>query len=309
MKALKIKIRDAGLFRDPRVSRSQDKMMDSTGYASRFDRRSRKSTPYIEVPAGNLSIKQVANLLRVLWGERPVPSLRKVSEYFKADPYFERLAEKTLVEMESPVLPADKVHRGKDYYPEETTTVRKSIGDSWQTATISYLLDGKHVQVKGGLLYPARLRRYLGDTLYQRFAALVKGYGGANTVKNGIELLNQHKSDPGVVEFCAQCKADGRTSISNIILNANPGSVTLHTFSPKFPLNLLMACGTVDTISKFSATLYVPVTGEDLAKVDSGTGVATFLEGGLVTVVGVEDWSELLELDKVKSVEGTYVSD
>ena len=309
MKALKIKIRDAGQFRDPRISRSQDKMMDCAGYISRYDRRSKKSTLYIRIPAGYLCTKHIANLLRVLWGERPVPSLRKVNEHFKADSYYEHLAKKVLIGMETPIMSADKAHRDNAYYPEETTTIRKSVGDSWQTATTTYHLDGKPVQVKGGLLYRARLIRYLGESLYEHFIDLVNTHGGADTVKAGIELLNRHKTDADVAAFCIECKANGRTSISNIVLNENPASVTLHTFSPNYPLNMIMACSNVDTIEKFSATLYVPVTEEDLRRVDAGTGVATFLEGGLATVENVQDWTELLELDKVNPVEGDYVSD
>lgn len=302
MKALILKIRDAGVFRDPRISGSQDKVMDINGKVTRFDKRSQTCTPYLKIPAGRLGIKHVANILRVLWGTRPVPTLRKVYDEFTGDPYFEDLAKKVRVKIDSLVLPADKVHKDA-FYPEETTTVRKSIGDSWQTATRPYFLDGSVVSVKGGLLYPDRLRRYIGDTLYVRFEALVKEFGGAPTIQAGIELLNVHKADEAVKIFCAACVEQKRTSLSNIILNQGANSVTIHA-SPSTPLNLLMASGTIDILEKFDATLYVPVTDEDLKKVADGTGVATYLEGGLVTIEGVEDWSELLELDTELTVEG-----
>jgi hypothetical protein len=191
MKALVIRIRDAGIFKNPRISGSQDKVLDCDGYRSRFDRRSRTGTPYIETVAGRFNIKHVANLLRVLWGERPVPSLRKVSRHFVGDPAFEDLAKKVLVKIDSPVLPGDKAHKDKAYYPEETTTVRKSIGDSWQTATSTYILDGNPVQVRGGLLYPDRLLRFLGKDLYEQYKKLVTSYGGGENGQGGDRTAQQ----------------------------------------------------------------------------------------------------------------------
>lgn len=305
MKALVIRIRDAGVFKAPRISGSQDKAMSIDGKVTRFNKRDKTCTPFIKVTAGQLCYKHVANLLRVLWGERPVPTLRKVHDVFKGDPYFEDLAKKVWVKIESPVLPIDKGHKDS-FYPEEATTVRKSVGDSWQTATRSYFLDGKYVQVKGGLLYPDRLRRYLGDDLYAQFDALVAIFGSEDTTQKNIELLNVHKTDARVVAFCEACKVGGRTSLSNIIMNKGADSITMHTFSSKYPLNMLMSLqGKPEIIEKFNATLYVPVTEEDLTRINESTGIATFLEGGLAVIESCdEDWSELLELGNELTVEG-----
>lgn len=303
MKALIIKIRDAGVFKDPRISGSQDKSVDIDGKHNRFDKKTRTGTPYLRIPAGRLGTSQVANLLRVLWGTRPVPTLRKVYDEFSGDPYFVELAKQVRVRIDSLVLPADKFHKDQPFYPEETTTIRKSIGDSWQTATRIYTLDGAPVSIKGGILYPDRLIRYIGEDLYEQFKGLVDVFGGAPTVQAGLELLNVHKRDERVVKFCEACVESRRAPISNIILNQKPESVSIHT-STTCPLNMLMACGTIAIIEKFDATIYVPVTDDDLKRIDEGTGVATFLEGGLVTIEGVEDWSELLEIGTETTVEG-----
>jgi hypothetical protein len=306
MKALVIKIRDAGLFKTPSISGSQDKMVDVTGKTTRFNKRDKTVTPYLKVPAGQLSYQHVANLLRVLWGQRPVPSLRKVHDAFTGDPYFEELAKKVLVKIETPILPSGK-GKGHDlpYYPEETTTIRKSVGDSWQTMTRPYLLDGSYVQIKGGLLYPDRVLRYLGSALYDQFTILVKNFGEVRTVQEAMELLNANKTDSRVVAFCRACVEGKRTSFSNIILNVKAESITMHTYTSKCPLNTLMAMGTIETLEKFSATLYVPVTEEDLIKINESTGVATFLEGGFVNIEGVEDWSpEIFELSTKHTTEG-----
>jgi hypothetical protein len=302
MEALVVKIRDAGFFKNPRISKAQDKMVDINGKMSRYDKGSKPCTPYRRIPAGSLGINHVANLLRVLWGERPVPSLREVHVAFTKDPYFEDVAKRVRVRIDSVILPPDKVHKDS-FYPEETTTIRKSIGDSWQTATRTYTLDGRPVQVKGGLLYPDRLQRHLGDILFDQFNGTVKFFGGAETVQKGVELLNLNKIDVKVVAFCKACVEQKRTSLSNIILNQRAESVTIHS-SPSQALNLLMACGTIDIIEKFDATLYIPVTDSDLKRIKAGTGVATFLEGGFATIADTEAWTEMLEIDTEPTVEG-----
>ena len=306
MKALIIRVRDAGVFDDPRISKSQDKVLDEDGKTSRYDKRARSSVPYIKIPVGRLGIKHVANLLRVLFGQRPIPTLRKVrAGVFNADPFYEELAKRVRVKVNTTIATSKRYGVPYQHYPEETATIRKSIGDSWQTATRPYFLDGKFVQVKGGLLYADRLHRFLGNEMYHKFNDLLSQYGSPDTVQGAIELLNQHKGDQAVVDFCRLCKESSKTSLSNLILNDNAASITLHS-SPSglANLNLLMACGTIQSIEKFSATLYVPVTDEELARINEGTGVATYLEGGLAMVEGVEEWSELIEFQTESTVGG-----
>jgi hypothetical protein len=299
MKSLVIKIKDASIFKPPSVSRSQDKVLDIGGkdnYKSRYNKRTKECTPYVSIPAGQLSIKHVSNLLRVLWGERPVPSMRAISKEFIGDLYFDTLAKETRVEVSTPIFDDKKGYsHDKPYYPEETATIRKSIGDSYQTATRTYFLDGKNVQIKGGLLYSDRLRYYIGEELYREFIDLVDKYGDSPTIQGKLELLNVNKDKNDVIKFCKKCKNENRTSISNIILNSGIDSITFHTYSSKHPLTCLMTCGGVDIKENFSCNIYVPVSDDDLRRVKSGPGVATFLEGGIATVEYVEELStELL---------------
>jgi hypothetical protein len=224
--------------------------------------------------------------------------------------YYEDLAKKVRVRIETPVLPVGPAHK-MESYPEETVTIRKSVGDSWQTATRPYFLDGNFVQLKGGLLYQARVHRYLGNGLYDRFSRLVRSYGvSCESVQQAVELLNAHKTDAAIIDFCNACKAGKKTSLANMILNTHSDSINIHASPTGLSnLNVLMALGTVQIIEKFNAVLYVPVTDEDIARVNEGTGVATFLEGGFASVEGIEDWSDLLELDTTETVEGQYVCD
>ena len=95
-----------------------------------------------------------------------------------------------------------------------------------------------------------------------------------------------------------------------MILNTNVVSITIHAATVGTSnLNTLMVLGSPEIIEKFRAILYVPVEDSDIEKIKQATGIATFLEGGYAFVDGIEDWSELLEIDTVETVEGKYVSD
>lgn len=303
MKALKIIISGAGIFIDPRLSHTGDRIFRD-GEVKTLSRE--KDSPYLKVPTGCFDYRHITNLLRVLCGKRPVPTLRKVR--FSGDAVFETIARKCRVEILTPILDGFK---GSKYYPKEILTPRKAVGDSWKMIKTVYLLDGKPIEVKGGCLYWDRLERALGKELYTQFRDLINVYGGAESGKEGIELLNKHKTDKAVEDFCARCRDEGATSLSNVILNSKPESVTFHSGMGS-KLNLLMALqGTPEEVEHVDAVIYVPLTEEELSWFSEGTGAATFLEGGMAYIDGVEDWSPIIDSAGSLPVEGEmlYVAD
>jgi hypothetical protein len=293
VKALVVKIKDAGIFNNSVNKKdgssylnTKDKVVDITGI--------NKRTEFLEVGVNTFYYKHVANLIRVLFGERPIPSFRKIyNDVYNADNYEEK-AKKSRVKIETETFAEDKFH-DKSYFLDEVFTARKSIKDSWSTSANDYILDGECVSVKGGLWYHDRLRRYLGDSLYEEYTLLVKEFGNVKTIQEGIELLNINKNNEKVIEFCQKCINSRKTSLYNVITNEAAESISSHYFSKNYPLNFLMICNGIERIKKVSATIYIPVSEEDLEKVKNSTGVATFLEGGLATVEEVVPWTEYLE--------------
>lgn len=293
MKALIVKFISASVFSYP--ERSKDKVIDYSkgGYFPR------QNYPYIKVPEGTLDIRHVNNLLHVLAGERPVPSLRQ--SFQKHIPEITAIAETAMV----------KVIK----IAEESKTLRKSIKDSYQTATLSYFLNGKWVQVKGGHIYYSRLKNFLGDDLFENFMAVLKQVSQNSkkeyTAKEAIELLNANNDNPIVNDFAVKCKESGKTSLYNLIAkNGNVASISIHS-SPSCPLNLLTVNSDVTTVRKYSGTIYAKVDEKQLNIFQKGTGVATFLEGGYAFIIGVDDWSQELINDCVPITKGelVYVSD
>jgi hypothetical protein len=89
----------------------------------------------------------------------------------------------------------------------------------------------------------------------------------------------------------------------NIIMNQGTDSFTIGCETSK-PLNALMVCAGVEQINKFDCEISVPVSDEELKNFSKGTGVATFLEGGVACIDHIENWSGLIDLQTEPTVEG-----
>ncbi len=296
MKALIIKIEAAGIYPDPRISRknryTSDYVYDDNGKRKRF--ANTEATPYLSVSPNTFSIKHVANLLRVLCGQRPVPTLRKTS--IISDSFYEDVAKGARVFIENDLL-------------EESVTQIKSVMDSFNKSEASYFLNGKTVLKKGGLMYWDRIKRFLGSYLYRDMINTLKDIRAQQgiTGPQAIETLNKEKNHPSVINFCQNCEDSSKKSMSDLIKGIKDQS-TIHCGTGS-KLNLLLVGRGIEKVSKVTATIAIPVPEEIINQLNEGSGVATFLEGGFAYIEDIEDWSELLESDTVPVEEGVYVSD
>lgn len=292
MKALLIKVEGAGIYKDPRVSHSSDFMYDDNGKRRRFSERAKEATPYLSISPNTFSIKHVANLLRVLCGQRPVPTLRKTN--IIGDPSYENVARKA------------RVHINNDLF-EETVTQIKSIKDSYNKSEAVYFLNGKIILKKGGLMYWDRIKRFLGMSLYEEMIGTLKEIGAPSNITGpqAIEILNKNKDHFSVINFCQNCK--GKKSMVDLIDGIKDQSSVHQGTGNK--LNILLVGRGIEKVSKVTAMIAIPLPEEMINQLNEGSGVATFLEGGFAYIEDIEDWSELLESDTVPVEEGVYVSD
>jgi len=295
-KALIIKFINAGIF--PETHRSSDKMYDLDG------KTKRKDAPKMQIPAGKFDWRHVSNVLHVLMGERPVPTIRKT--LLRPDPSIHAAAKKAWVAIDTP-------HNERGYEGTEMITARKTVKDAWQTARISYFLGGVPVQIKGGLLYWARLERLLGEALLNDFINIVQSITGERNVTRNIsahraiEILHDNYDLPQTRKFCQNCIKSMRTALVNIIdPKANKESITFHT-GVGSKLNIHMVNSGPENITKISGTIFVPVDEELLSRLSKGCGTATILDGGLAYIEGVEEWSENLVFDAQPVIEASIV--
>jgi len=282
-KALLIKFINAGIFPDSRWS--SDKMYDLNG------KTKRKDAPVMQIPAKKFDWRHVSNVLHVLMGERPVPTIRKT--LLKPDLSIQEAARKARVSIDTPC-------NDRGYEGVEMMNARKTVKDAWQTSKIAYFLGGKPVQIKGGLLYWARLERLLGEALLNDFIDTVKSITSERHVPQNIsahraiETLHDNYDLSQVQHFCQKCLKAERTALVNIINpQANKESITFHT-GVGSKLNIQMVNSGPENINKISGTIFVPVNDELLARLSNGCGTASILEGGLAYIEGIEEWSENL---------------
>jgi len=292
-KALLIKFINAGIFPDTRWS--SDKMYDLDG------KTKRKEAPVMQIPARKFDWRHVSNVLHVLMGERPVPTIRKT--LLKPDLSIQEAAKKARVIIDTP---CDE--RGR-YESREMMTARKTVKDSWQTSKIVYFLGGVPVQIKGGLFYWARLERLLGEALLNDFIDTVKNTTGEKNVTRNIsahraiEILHDNYDLSHVKYFCQKSIKAQRTALVNIIdPKANKESITFHT-GVGSKLNIQMVNSGPENINKISGTIFVPLNDELIPRLSKGCGVATILEGGLAYIEGIEEWSGNLVFDAEPVIE------
>lgn len=276
--AIIISFRNASVFRNRKSS--GDKALVDGEFVKRQD------APAMEIPEGELDARHVANMLHVLMGERPVPSFR--GSWATPDAEIVSAAGRARFRIE-------------EIASQETKNCRKAVADSWQTSRIRYRLKSGDKEIKGGLLYPARLRRYLGEELYEEFQNLsvhfAQADGEANpTTHRRIEILSRHGDRKEVQAFSAKCKSRQRTDLFNLISpEGNPESICLHQFRRDSWQNMLLVPGSPETVSRYNGTILIPAESPAFVeRLANGTGVATFLEGGFASLRGVESWSEVL---------------
>ena len=276
--AIIISFRNASVFRNRKGS--SDKALVDGQLVKRQD------APAMEIPEGELDARHVANMLHVLMGERPVPSFRE-----------------TWATPDSDIVSAATHARFRieEIASQEIKNCRKAVPDSWQTSRIRYRLKNGDREVKGGLLYPERLRRYLGQELYEEFLALSERFAQADgesqpSTHRRIEILSRHGEHDDVRAFAAKCKIRQRTDLFNLIApDGNPESISMHQFRRDSWLNMLLVPGSPETVSRYNGTILVPAESPAFVeRLNNGPGVATFLEGGFASLRGVESWSEAL---------------
>ena len=291
-KALIVKFKNARIFSDPR--RSSDKMVSGKRLIPR------KTAPRINVPDGSLDVRHVSNLLHVLAGERPVPTLRK-STMIRDEAIF-NIAAQSMVRVEESSV-------------DEAKTVRKAVKDSWNTVTLWYRLNNKNIKVKGGLIYHARLRRYLGEDLYKLFLQTLQDISGCTdpvrdyTAMEAIEYLNSNNHDKRVSKLIKHCRAKGGTTIANLLEpNGNTASISIHQ-GTGCKLNTLVVNAGVEKVRSIAGTIYAPLLSDEmLQRFRDASGIASFLEGGFAYIAGVDDWSEDLVFGCQHVVQGEIVN-
>lgn len=226
-------------------------------------KRKRVETSAYEEP---INVHHISNVLHVLFNERPVPSLRKVS--FQRVEHYYNMALNSYLRIDS-----IKYKRGdKEYYIPEKIQTKKSVYNAHSTEEV---------------MYWARLKKAVGEDLYAEFLTIMYSLFGSNIVKNKtleeviIDLNLNFKNNKQLLAFYNKLKQDGKTSVFDYLTNKSRTNINAAR-SVKLTIN-----NGFEEITKLFGRIVISLEEKDIENLQNSSGVATILDGGLVYIVGL----------------------
>jgi len=253
-KILVLKFKDAKCFQN---KKTKDFVFDIDGQRKRCDEQ------FFVEP---ITVHQISNVLHTLFGERPVPTLRK-SLFSGIDYYFQK-AENSYLKYESPKKTSKKT--GEEDYITEILKVKKSIWNSWNP----------DVYINWEII-----RRYT----HEHFDWFVQTLN--DTIKKDVQKM-PFEEVRAILEKNEKNKfSDFFTELKKLRL----GGIYDYIYNPETPSRLtsnfrtaVTVVGGVEKVINLSGTILVPVSEEDIQKLSMSKGCATILDGGFVWIDSIQ---------------------
>jgi hypothetical protein len=248
---------------------------------------------------------QVANMISVFMGERPVPSLRTV-----AYPRYERAME---IAMESyirldPYSYSDP-NTGKERFITESCQIRKSADNSWLSTNVTWSwakiksvfdningIDGSalfkmftdslsgYLGLQDAAKVPIkRVRQMLTEKLMGHYR--FKNIESYEVNTNNIKKLHRRKAIPEELRdvfliLMGQVEFNGKNIQRGVFLNSFLFNLkNMNSVPGAIRMTQLDICSNVVNLS---GELIIPLEESDVEKIRNGDCHATFLDGGLV---------------------------
>lgn len=282
-KYLILQVRDTKLFKP-------DKFKDSHRFLITGEKdslkRSKTAGSWVECPIDTFLASTVSNVLHVLAGERPVPTIRRNT--LPCAPqrveYIDAIAKNALVEVIS------GIQRNKDGQTSlvyENLTTRKSSTSSTMPAQYPLSLEtpcNKTLRMLSWDRFRAHLGHSLSGVLVQKFEDVL------GTPIGDLSLISVLRNvwrgmTPELRRFISdtKIKEPWKSLLLNGYKNEASGLKLGYTEVSKMTFLMTVSRG-VEKVSIRDAIIYVPVSDEDIEMFNKGSGYATILDGGLVTL-------------------------
>lgn len=221
----------------------------------------------------SITAYQISNVIHVLFGERPVPSLRAVA-YNKIDYIFEK-AKESYLKIDS-FMVFNKKKKQKEFV-YECVQVKKMAYNSWNTTTV---------------VFWERVKKLLdSDEVFNNFIYLLKEILNINPEDYTFDEVKEklkHVDDSKKEYVFTYLKKQRKTSLISY-LNDTSDKVSIN----KNPRTALVVNRGIEKVFNLSGTIIVPITEEDVIKIKNSKGHATILDGGLVSIRGIKDDNEI----------------
>lgn len=261
MKYLTLEFKNAGWFYD--VRKSSDRIFDELdGYKNRNE-----SETFIEP----ITVFHLSNMLHVLMGERPKPSLRK--SYIETIPEIFEMANNAFIKLNNYKYTNDK----GTFNIAETITIKKAVWNAFS---------------KIDILYWKRIERYLSnrENLYNQFIELLNKVFNTSDITQRVftecmaELIEKHSNNKDVIAFKEMLLTPKyyKTDLAKI-MSGIPNYMSNNMASQ------LLINNAVDKIVRLSGSIIIPVEDEWVKKIENSKGFATLLDGGIVNIVSIID--------------------
>lgn len=261
-KYLKLSFENAGLFRN---KKTKDFVFEYESHSKRS-----KEKFFIEP----ITVHQISNVLHVLFGERPVPSLRNVV-YKKVDYYFQKALDSYL-KIDS-FMRFNK-YTNKEEFVSEKLQTKKAVSDSWN--------NGKY-------LYWERVSKILEPELFEKFKELISNEFKINPMDYSfIQIIDMIHSSNNQTIYTWLENQKGKKCLANDIKDYYKNSS-----NPQINMNKNRTAITVtnglEEVIRLKGELLIPVSNDDIEKLRNCKGCATILDGGLVIIKGIESENTL----------------
>lgn len=257
IKYLEISFESARVFypfyrKNGKTFKTKDFVNDIEGKKSRAD------MPYYKEP---ITANQVSNVIHVLFGERPKPSLR--SSFIKRNDYYFNKAQESFLKIDTRT---EIDQDGNVRYPKEITHLQKTVKNSWNNnPTINWEIVRRYTDTHFEWLR-SELSKHLNDSIFsQPFYEVRKQIVANKSLLATLKDELQKREIYGLFTYiCDDKKSSDMTRNKRITLTVNRG---------------------IDYISTLSGTIMVPVTHEDLERLSEvSKGVCTILDGGIAKI-------------------------
>jgi len=231
----------------------------------------------------------VSNVIHVLFGERPKPSLREVA--FGNVGYYHDKALQSYLKIDSykRTINDKKTNEEREEFIGEMLQTKKVVQDAWST---------------NFFVYWERVSKMLGKDMYDEFTSLLSDLFQVKdiTEKYSFMELREEVLLRGMVTKEEE-KNTKKTRLDiffdKLIKNKKSSLVTYFLYDSRrneinkaANIKVTVTIGT-EKITKISGEIIIPVSDDDILKLSNHKGCATILDGGVVFIKGVLNANEL----------------
>jgi hypothetical protein len=353
-KYLIVEFTNAGFFKKNKGTK--DFVFDRKGKVNR--KRKRTELPCYKEP---INVNQVSNVIHVLFGERPMPSLKEVA-FGKIDYYFDK-AMQSYLHINS--YTRFNKNLNSDEYISEFMQTKKVVNNAWSTVDFVYwerirktlgdelfnelksilsdlfevsditkkytFMELREQVISRNMMNEGKLESFLNkliknkktplvvyfkymnwegvrktlDGFYDEFKSLMSDLFEVSDITTKYsfmqlkeQIISRNMMDKGTKLdlFFNELKKSKKAFVDYFKSDSRKSEINQ---APNIKVTVNMG---TEKITKLSGDIIIPVTDEDIIKLNNHKGFATILDGGLVFIKGIFTENRLPNLETYRKV-------